>query len=145
MILFALSLADGVADLDRPMQPLESLPDLFRSRERLPRGGMRSDEASEIDHHRPDVGRLPVGHPRDVPVTLRLQQRVEQVDVLVGKRLGRRGLGALPREDGQVGDVDGGDGVEGEALAQVVGAVQPAVLDPGPGLQRPEPGLESIE
>ena len=112
MNLFALSLADCVADLDRPVQPFESLPDLLRSRQRLPRGGMRSDEASEIYDHRPDVGRLPVGHPHDVPVTLRLQQRVEQVDVLVGKRLGRRGLGALPREDGQV-----------------VGAVQSAVLD----------------
>ena len=107
VILFALSLADGVANPDRPVQSLESPPDLFRPRERLARGGMRSDEASGIDDHRPDVGRRPVGHPRDVPVTLRLQQRVEQVDVLLGKRLGRRGLVALPREDGRVGDMDG--------------------------------------
>ena len=89
---------------------------------------MRSDEPPGVDDHRPDVGRLSVGHPYDVPVTLRLQQRVEQVDVHLGKHLGRRGLGTLPREDGKVGDMDGGDGVEGEALAQVVGAVQPAVL-----------------
>ena len=60
---------------------------------------MRSDEASEIDDNRPDVG-----HPHDVLVTLRLQQRVEQADVLVGKRLGRRDLGAVSREDSQAAD-----------------------------------------
>ena len=66
---------------------------------------MRSDEPPEVDDHRPDVGRLPVGHPHDVPVTLRFQKRVEQVDVLLGKHFSRRGLGAVPREDGHVGDM----------------------------------------
>ena len=84
MILFALSLADGVVHLDRPVRSIESLPDLFRSRERLQTGGMRFDKASEIDDNRPDVGRLSIGHPHDVPVTLPLQRRVEQVDVLLG-------------------------------------------------------------
>ena len=101
--LFQLSLAECVTDLDRPVQALKSLPDFLRPRERLPRGRMGADQAPEVYDHRPDVGHLPVGQSHDVPVTLRLQQRVEQVDVLLRKHLGRRGLGALPREDGQVG------------------------------------------
>ena len=87
-----------------------SSPDLFRSRQRLRGGEMRSDEASEIDDDRPNVGRVPVGHSRDVPVNLRLRQLVGQVGVLLWplrKCLGRRGLEALPRENGQVGDADG--------------------------------------
>ena len=66
------------------MQPFEPFPNPLRFRERLPRGRMRPDEASEIDDQRPDVKRHPVRHPQDVPVTLRLQQRVEQIDVLLG-------------------------------------------------------------
>ena len=102
--------------------------DLSRPGERLARGGMGADEAPEIDDHRANVGHLPGGHPDDVPVALRFQHRVKQVHVLLRERLCRGGVGALPREDGDVGDVDGGDRVEGEALAQVVGAVRSPVL-----------------
>ena len=106
---------------------------------------MGADETPEIDHDRANVGHLPGGHPDDIPVALRFQHRVKQVHVLFREHFGCRGFRALPREDGDVGDVDGGDRVEGEALAQVVGAVQPAVLYPGPGLQGSEPGFEVAE
>ena len=82
---------------------------------------MGANEAPEVDDDRPDVGHLPGGHPHDIPVPLRFQHRVEQVDVLLRKHLCRGGLGLFPREDGEVGDMDGGDRVESEALAQVVG------------------------
>ena len=96
---------------------------------------MCADEASEVDDHRLDVGRLPGRRPLHVRVPLCLQHGVEQVDVLDRKDLGRRVLGALLRKDGQVSDMSVGDGVEGDALAQVVGMVQPAVFDPCSCLQ----------
>ncbi|MXX88914.1 MAG: hypothetical protein F4Y68_06660 [Boseongicola sp. SB0665_bin_10] len=102
--------------------------DLSRPGERLARGGTGADDAPEIDDHHANVGHLPGGHPDDVPVALRFRHRVKQVRVLLRKRLCRGGVRALPREDGDVGDVDGGDRVEGGALAQVVGAVQSPVL-----------------
>ena len=85
--LFPHSLVECIAGLDRLVQPLEPLPDILRSGQRLPRGGMRSDEATENGDHHPDVGYLPVGPPREAPMTLRLRQRVKQVDVLLRKVL----------------------------------------------------------
>lgn len=61
MTIFPLSLVDGVAHMDRPVQSLKSLPDHFRSWERLPGGGMRLDETTDIEDHRSNVGRLPAG------------------------------------------------------------------------------------
>ena len=120
-----------------PVQPFEPLPDLLRSRQRLPCREMCADEAPEVDDDRLDVGHLPGRRPLEVPVALRLQHRVEQVDVLLRKDLRRWGLGPLLREDGQVGDTAGRDDVEGDALAQVVGMLQPADLDPRSCFQRP--------
>lgn len=88
---------------------------------------MGADEAPEIDDNGANVGRLAAGHPDDVPMALRFPHRVKQVHVLLREHLGCGGFGTLPRKDSDVGDVDGGDSVEGQALALVVGVVQPAV------------------
>ncbi len=118
MILFLLSLADGITHLDRLVESFESLPDFFCPRERLARVGMGADEASEIDHHRANVAPVPGGSPDDVPVALGFQHCMQQVDVLLREDLGRRGFGAG------------------------AGGVQPAVLDPGSDLQGAEPGFD---
>ncbi len=52
------------------------------------------------------------------------------------------GVRRLPRRAGDVEDAAGGGGVEGEAFAQIVGAVEPALLDAQPGLQDPEELLD---
>ncbi len=111
------SLAEGVAHLDGPVEPLQPLPDLFD----LAPCGMRPDEASDVDDEVPDGGDAASLHPDDLPVALGLQQGMQEVDVLLRTDLGRGRVRPLPREHGQVGDTDGGDGVEGEALPQVLG------------------------
>ena len=98
--------AERVAHLDDPAEPLKALPDLFRSGERLAFRGVGADEAPEVDDGRADVGQLSAGHPVHLPVALGVQQRVEQVDVLLRERLRRGDFGTLPGEDGRVSDAD---------------------------------------
>ena len=123
-ILFQLALAQRVAHTHRPVRPFEPLADLLRPRPRIPYYGTRADEAPEVDDDRLDAGCLPGKHPKDVAVPLQLQHHVEQVDVLLRKGLCCRGLRILLREDGQVIDMAGRDGVEGDTLAQVDSMVQ---------------------
>ena len=52
------------------------------------------------------------------------------------------GVGRLPRRAGDVEDAAGGGGVEGEAFAQILGVVEPSLLDAQPGLQDPEELLD---
>ena len=58
-------------------------------------------------------------------------------DDLAGGRV-RHGTG----HEAQVMDMAGGNGVQGEALSQVLGMIELPVLDPGAGLEDGEPGLE---
>ncbi len=134
--------ADGIAHLDGPVESLEPLPDFFHSGQRLALRRVGADEASEVDDEALDRGDLAPLHPFDAPVALGLQQGVEQVDVPFGTDLGRRGLWTFPRAHGDVGDMAGGDGVEGQAFAQVVGGVEPPVRDAGPGFEGFEPCLD---
>ncbi len=115
------SLAEGVAPLDGPVEPLEALPDLLEPGQGLPLRRVGADEASDVDDEVPDGGDAASLHPDDLPVALGLQQGMQEVDVLLRTDLGRGRVRPLPREHGQVGDTDGGDGVEGEALPQVLG------------------------
>jgi len=71
--------------------------------------GVGTDEAPEIDDNGMNVGHLPY----DVPVAPRFQHRVKRVDVFLREHLGRQSFRALPREDGDVGDMDSGDRVDG--------------------------------
>ena len=106
------SLTEGVAHLDGPVEPLEPLSDLFHPGQRLALGLEGADEASGVDDEGADVGRRSGGsHVEDPTVALGLQQGEQEPDVPLGTDLGRRGLRALPREHGQVGDMADGDGV----------------------------------
>ncbi len=94
---------------------------------------MRAEEAPRVDDGCLDVGRPTVRRPHHVPVALRFQHGVEKVDVPLREDLGGGRLRPIPGERGQVGDLDRGHGVEGEALFQVIGGAGPAGLDPRPG------------
>ena len=75
-----------------------------------------------------------------VPAMVRLRHvRGEDVDLLEMDGRARRRFRCVPHEA-----LDGrdGDGVEGEAPAQVGGGAEPAVLDPRPGLDGREPLLD---
>ena len=48
----------------------------------------------------------------------------------------------FPRKQGQVPYPERGDGVESQALSQIIGFVEPAVLDPGAGLQSVEKSFD---
>jgi len=92
---------------------------------------MGTDEAPDVEDDGAYVRRLPVARTHDLPVAPRFQHRVKQVHVFRRERLGHGRFGPPAREDGEVRHVDGGDRVEGKALPQALGVVQPAVLYSG--------------
>ncbi len=133
--------ADGITHLDSPVESFESLPDCLDSGEWLALRWVGADEASAVDDEGSDVGWHSGGHVEDFTVALEGQQGEQEPDVPFGLDIGRRGLWTFPRAHGDVGDMAGGDGVEGEAFAQVVGGVESAVRDAGAGLEGFEPCL----
>ncbi len=133
--------ADGITHLDSPVESFESLPDCLDSGEWLALRWVGADEASAVDDEGSDVGWHSGGHVEDFTVALEGQQGEQEPDVPFGVDIGRRGLWTFPRAHGDVGDMAGGDGVEGEAFAQVVGGVESAVRDAGAGLEGFEPCL----
>ncbi len=133
--------ADGITHLDSPVESFESLPDCLDSGEWLALRWVGADEASAVDDEGSDVGWHSGGHVEDFTVALEGQQGEQEPDVPFGLDIGRRGLWTFPRAHGDVGDMAGGDGVEGEAFAQVVGGVESAVLDAGAGFEGFEPCL----
>ncbi len=139
--LFQLFFADGITHLDSPVESFESLPDCLDSGEWLALRWVGADEASAVDDEGSDVGWHSGGHVEDFTVALEGQQGEQEPDVPFGLDIGRRGLWTFPRAHGDVGDMAGGDGVEGEAFAQVVGGVESAVRDAGAGLEGFEPCL----
>ena len=78
-------------------------------------------------------------------MALCFQNRMKQVNVFFWEHLGCRGFWSFPRKDGDVGEVDGGDGIKGQAFTQVVDAtvdtVQFSVFYLGPGLPGSELGF----
>ena len=92
---------------------------------------MPAHQPAEIDHHRADVGDGPVrrgralrgrtGRRRDRFVAGRPEQGVQQFDLLGGKGRPRRPVGLLAGQGSQVRDPTGGDGIEGQTLAPIVG------------------------
>ena len=73
---------------------------------------------------------------------LRLEQGIQDVDFLLADDFVGRGVGLVAGHAFEIEDMAGGDGVEDETLAQVVGMVEPAILDAGAGLQRLEEELD---
>ena len=97
---------------------------------------MEADEAPEVIHHCANVGHLPVVSSHDVLAAPRFQHRMKLVNVFFGEQLGRRGFWVFPRKHGDIGDMDSGDCIKGEAaFTQVVGTVQSSVFYPRPGLE----------
>ena len=106
-------------------------------------GGIEPCGIGEIDDEGSDVEAVEVRwRPADAANAEKAQEDVEAPDHLgiddgVGRRVGF-GAGHVV----QVVDMAGGDDVEGETLAQVVGGIELTVHQPGAGLEYGEPRLD---
>ena len=113
----------------------------MRPGQRLP---FRRDEAGEargVDRERRD--RLVRVWRAALPAVVRLRHvHGEDMDLVEVDDRPRRRVRRAPREALDGHDGAGGGAVEGEAPSQVVGGVEPAVLDPRPGLDGREPFLD---
>ena len=68
---------------------------------------------------------------------------VKTVDHVLLDDLIGRGLWRGPGHEVQIVDMAGGDGVEDDALPQVIGVIESAVLDAGAGLENTEPCFDA--
>ena len=104
-------------------------PEFRGSRQRLSFGGVEACDFRKIDDEGADVGPVTGRSPgaqdaEDVEVFVKTVDHV-LLDDLIGRGL-RRG----PGHEAQVMDMAGGDGVEDEALPQVIGVIESARRGP---------------
>ena len=117
-------------------------PEFPGSRQGLSFGGVEACDFGKIDDEGADVGPVTGRCPgaqdaEDVEVFVKSVDHV-LLDDLVG-----RGLWRGPGHEVQIMDMAGGDGVEDEALPQVIGVIELAVLDAGAGLENGEPCFDA--
>ena len=125
------------AEADGVFSP--ALPELLGARQGLSFGWDEADEAGEVDDEGADVGG---GFGRCADDVVVPEQDVQDPDLVFGEQLGGGRVGGVAGAALEVHDAPGGDGVEGEALAQVVGVVEAPVLDAGAGLEDSEELLD---
>ena len=121
------------AEADGVFSP--ALPELLGARQGLSFGWDEADEPGEVDDEGADVGG---GFGRCADDVVVPEQDVQDPDLVFGEQLGGWHVRGVAGAALEVHDAPGGDGVEGEALAQVVGVVEAPVLDAGAGLEDSE-------
>ena len=125
------------AEADGVFSP--ALPELLGARQGLALGWDEADEPGEVDDEGADVGG---GFGRGADDVVVPEEDVKDSDLVFGEQLGGWHVRGVPGAALEVHDAPGGDGVEGEALAQVVGVVEAPVLDAGAGLEDSEELLD---
>ena len=96
-------------------------------------------EPCEVDHESADVWRPFRGAANDAAVA---EPDVEHIDLVFGEPFKGGHVRRVAGAAFEVHDAPCGDGVEGGTLAQVVGVIELAILDPGADLEDPEVFLD---
>ena len=138
---------DPFAEHSGPSHPLEcgsvlhevchSCPEFCGTGHWLSFGWDEADISTEIDGEGSEVGDI-VGRGPAADHAVVVQAQIEHEDFVSGHDLVGGPVGGFPGGAIQIEHAPRGDGVEREALAQVLGIVEAAVLDAGSGLEDAE-------